>query len=227
VVVAAVVVVGVLVVVAVVVLAGVDAVGAGCAAGAVVVCGVVVVVVAVEEVLDPLGCAGVVVVVVGGGAGAFCVVVVVACVVVDFVVVVVVVVDEVVFASWPLSLSAVSICFWTAATVAAIAAGDPFAPSDESASSCFSAVWIRCTSSSVGCDLSVTTIWSAIAVVRQYGQLTLSAPAALIGAITLLRPTTSTTWKETATVVHALQLAKAKALFVFVTGSPSLTVTSA
>ena len=64
----------------------------------------------------------------------------------------------------------------------------------------------------------MTTIWSAIAVVMHAGQLTLSAPAALIGAITLLWPTIRTIWNETATVVHALQLANANALFVFVTG---------
>jgi hypothetical protein len=53
----------------------------------------------------------------------------------------------------------------------------------------------------------------------------LSAPAALIGAMTLLWPTTSTIWNETATVVQALQWAIAKALFVLVTGAPSCTVT--
>ena len=55
----------------------------------------------------------------------------------------------------------------------------------------------------------------------------MSAPAALIGAITLLRPTINTSWKETATVVHALQWASAYALLVFVTSAPPLTVTSA
>src|SRR4051794_8686278 len=58
------------------------------------------------------------------------------------------------------------------------------------------------------------------------GQLTLSAPAAFVGAITLLVPTISTTWNDTATVVHALQLASANALFVLPTGAPSFTVTS-
>jgi hypothetical protein len=53
----------------------------------------------------------------------------------------------------------------------------------------------------------------------------LSAPAALIGATILLCPMTSTIWKETATVVHALQCAIANALFVLVTGAPSCTVT--
>jgi hypothetical protein len=33
----------------------------------------------------------------------------------------------------------------------------------------------------------------------------LSAPAALIGAMMWLEPTISTSWNETATVVHALQ----------------------
>ena len=61
----------------------------------------------------------------------------------------------------------------------------------------------------------------------QAGQLTLSDPAALIGAITALRPTIRTTWNDTATVVQALQLAKAKALLLFVTGLPPLTVTRA
>jgi hypothetical protein len=103
----------------------------------------------------------------------------------------------------------------------------PAAPSCGSASSCFSAVWIRVTSSSVGCDLSVITSWSAIAVVTHDGQFTFSAPAASIGAISALRPTIRTTWNETATVVQRLQLASAKALFVLVTGAPSLTVTSA
>jgi hypothetical protein len=42
-----------------------------------------------------------------------------------------------------------------------------------------------------------------------------------------LWPTTSTTWNETATVVHALQLASAKAALRFVTSAPSLTVTTA
>ena len=58
------------------------------------------------------------------------------------------------------------------------------------------------------------------------GQFTFSAPAALIGAIVLLWPMIRTTWNETATVVHALQFAKANALFVLLTELPSLTVTS-
>ena len=91
------------------------------------------------------------------------------------------------FASWPLSASASSICCCTAATWAAIAAGVPFAPSAESAFSCCSAACdLLRRAPGDGCDVSVTTIWSAIAVVRHAGQLTLSAPAALIGAIVLL-----------------------------------------
>jgi hypothetical protein len=182
----------------------------------VVVAGLVVVVVA------GVVCAETVVVAVVVVAGA---VVVVARVVVAAVVVVVDVVGG--FATWPLSASAVSISFCTVATVAATAAGVPPAPSCGSASSSFSAAWIRETSWSVGWDLSVITSWSAIAVVTQAGQFTFSAPAASIGAISALRPTIRTTWNETATVVQRLQLASAKALFVFVTGAPSFTVTSA
>lgn len=55
----------------------------------------------------------------------------------------------------------------------------------------------------------------------------MSAPAALIGAMFLLWPTTRTTWNETATVVHALQCAIAYALLVLVTLAPPLTSTSA
>ena len=58
------------------------------------------------------------------------------------------------------------------------------------------------------------------------GQFTFSAPAALTGAIVLLWPMIRTIWNDTATVVHALQFAKAKALFVFDTDAPSFTVTS-
>ena len=43
----------------------------------------------------------------------------------------------------------------------------------------------------------------------QYGQLTFSASATLIGVILSVWPTTRTSWKETATVVQALQLASA------------------
>lgn len=61
----------------------------------------------------------------------------------------------------------------------------------------------------VGRDLRVTTIWSAMAVVAHAGHRELSASAVLTGATILLCPTTSTTWTDTATVVHALQLASA------------------
>ena len=57
--------------------------------------------------------------------------------------------------------------------------------------------------------LTETTICFAIAVVMQLGHLRLSASATLIGVIRSLWPTTSTSWKETASVVHALQLARA------------------
>jgi hypothetical protein len=40
-------------------------------------------------------------------------------------------------------------------------------------------------------------------VVVQAGQLWLRAPASLMGVMMWLWPTTSTTWKETATVVQA------------------------
>ena len=90
------------------------------------------------------------------------------------------------FATRPLSCSSVSICCWTAATSAAIALGVPSAPSAGSASSCSGP---RSASPAARCDgaaVSVTTIWSAIAVVMQAGQLTFSAPATLIGAIVSL-----------------------------------------
>ena len=67
----------------------------------------------------------------------------------------------------------------------------------------------RCSSSSDGADLTEITICFAIAVVMQLGQLRLSASATLIGMILSLWPTTSTSWKETASVVQALQLASA------------------
>jgi hypothetical protein len=130
------------------------------------------------------------------------------------------------FVSRPLFASSASICRWTATTAAAIAAGDPSAPSAGRALSCSSAARSLATSSSEGWDFNVTTIWSAIAVVMQAGQLTFSAPAALTGAIVLLWPMIKTTWNDTATVVHALQFAKANALFVLFTGAPFVTVTS-
>ena len=129
-------------------------------------------------------------------------------------------------ASRPLSVSSPSIFAWTAATEAATAAGVAVAPSAGSASSCSSAA--RVVREQFGGRVyTVTTIWSAIAAVTQEGQLPFSAPAALIGTMRLLCPTTRTTWNDTAIVVQAVQLAKANALFVFVTGAPSRTVTSA
>ena len=124
--------------------------------------------------------------------------------------------------SRPLSSSSCWICFSTSAISATAAATSP--PSAVSASSFCKAATSRCWSSADGSPVSVTTNCLAIAVVKHAGQLTLSAPAALMGAMTLLRPITSTICTETAMVVQALQLAKAKALFVFVTGCPSLTV---
>lgn len=108
----------------------------------------------------------------------------------------------------PLLLIVVSISCWTLSTSAATAAGVPLTPRDGSAFSCLSSMSSSRTSCFDGWDLSVTTIWSAIAVVTQAGQLSLSAPATLIGAIVLLWPTISTTWKETATVVQLLQSAR-------------------
>ena len=57
--------------------------------------------------------------------------------------------------------------------------------------------------------MTETTICFAIAVVMQAGQSRLSASATLIGMIRSLWPTTRTSWKETASVVQALQLASA------------------
>ena len=67
----------------------------------------------------------------------------------------------------------------------------------------------RRSSSWEGADLTEITICFAIAVVMQLGHLRLSASATLIGMILSLWPTTSTSWKETASVVQALQLASA------------------
>jgi len=127
----------------------------------------------------------------------------------------------------PLSVSVVSTACCTAATCASISAGVASAPNDGRAFSVRNAAWSFRRSSAEGCFDTVTTIWSAIAVVMQAGQSTFSAPAALIGAITSLCPTTRTTWNDTATVVHPRQCANANALLVFVTGAPSRTVTSA
>ena len=67
----------------------------------------------------------------------------------------------------------------------------------------------RRSSSSEGADLTEITSCFAIAVVMHSGQFRLSASATLIGMILSLWPTTSTSWKETASVVQALQLASA------------------
>ena len=72
--------------------------------------------------------------------------------------------------SSPLPLSWVSISRWTVPTAAAIAAGDPFAPNAGNAFSCLRSALSCATSSCGGSDLSVTTIWSAIAVVMHAGQ---------------------------------------------------------
>ena len=89
------------------------------------------------------------------------------------------------------------------------AAGVVSAPSSSSASSRSSSASDRSSSSSDGSSVSDTTIWLAMAVVTHDGQLPLSASAMLIGVTSGLVPTTSTTWNETATVVHAVQLAYA------------------
>jgi hypothetical protein len=86
----------------------------------------------------------------------------------------------------PLELSVDSTCCCTAATCAAISAGVASAPRAGSASSRASAACSLFRSSADGCSDTVTTIWSAIAVVMHAGQSTFSAPAALIGAIVSL-----------------------------------------
>ena len=77
------------------------------------------------------------------------------------------------------------------------------------ASSFSSSAVSRRRSSSEGADVTETTICFAIAVVMHYGQSRLSASATLIGVIRSLCPTTRTSWKETAKVVQASQLASA------------------
>jgi hypothetical protein len=109
----------------------------------------------------------------------------------------------------PLASISCSICCCTADTCAATATGVPWAPSCDSAPSFFRSFWSSVSSCVEGCDLSVTTIWSAIAVVIQAGQSPFSAPAALMGVMMRLSPTTRTTWKDTATVVQLWQLARA------------------
>ena len=82
-------------------------------------------------------------------------------------------------------------------------------PATARASRRSSAACRRSRSSGVGSSVSETTIWLANAAVMQYGQPTFRASATFTGAMRSLWPTTSTTWNETATVVHALQLASA------------------
>ena len=94
----------------------------------------------------------------------------------------------------------------TALTWARTSAGESFA--SIASSFCSSSVSRR-SSSSDGADVTETTICFAIAVVMHAGQLRLSASATLIGMIRSLWPTTRTSWKETARVVQALQLASA------------------
>jgi hypothetical protein len=67
----------------------------------------------------------------------------------------------------PLLCSCVSISCWTAATAAATAPGVALAPSCGSALSCLRSAASCAASSLEGWELSVTTIWSASAVVRQ------------------------------------------------------------
>ncbi|MDX6686096.1 MAG: hypothetical protein QOF86_2224 [Baekduia sp.] len=129
-------------------------------------------------------------------------------------------------ASSPLASRSCWISSWTWPTSAATAAGEPPAPSCEIASSFWSSAVSLCSSSAGGSAVMVTTIWSAIAVVTQEGQLTLSASATLIGMMVLVWPTINTNWNDTATVVHALQLASAYALLTSSTVWPPLTVTS-
>jgi hypothetical protein len=117
----------------------------------------------------------------------------------------------------PLLLSTVSICCCTPFTTAATAAGVPCTPSRGRTLSSLKICSSWCSTRSDGAAFNVTTIWSARAVVVQAGQFELSALASLTGAMTLLCPTMSTTWKETATVVHAWHLPVADALFVGVT----------
>lgn len=74
------------------------------------------------------------------------------------------------FVSRPLLWSAVSISCCTVATCEATAAGVPPAPSEGSAFSCFRSFSSVATSVADGWDFSVTTSWSASAVVVHAGQ---------------------------------------------------------
>ena len=123
----------------------------------------------------------------------------------------------------PLSSSSRWIASLTALTWARTSAGGSLV---SIASSFLSSAVSRRSSSSDGADVTETTICFAIAVVMQLGQLRLSASATLIGMIRSLCPTTRTSWKETARVVQASQLASAYAEFSLSTGSPPDTVTS-
>lgn len=75
------------------------------------------------------------------------------------------------FANRPLLLSSVWICCWTVPTAAVIAAGVPPAPSDGRPLSCLRSAASFVSNACDGCEVSVTTIWSASAVVMQAGQL--------------------------------------------------------
>ena len=70
----------------------------------------------------------------------------------------------------PLSSSSVSTSCWTASTCDATAVGVPWAPSAGNAFNCFSAASSFASNAAVGWALSVTTSWSAIAVVVHAGQ---------------------------------------------------------
>ena len=120
-------------------------------------------------------------------------------------------------ASNPLLVSTISTCRCTVFTTAATAAGVPRSPSNGRTFSSFKICSSCCSSRWDGAAFSVTTIWSAIAVVAQAGQFELRALASFTGAMTLLCPTISTIWNDTATVVQAVHLPVAVALFVGVT----------
>jgi hypothetical protein len=74
------------------------------------------------------------------------------------------------FATSPLWFRVVSTSCWTVATWEATTAGVPPAPRAGRAFSCFSACSSLASSARDGCEFSVITIWSAIAVVVQAGQ---------------------------------------------------------
>lgn len=72
--------------------------------------------------------------------------------------------------SSPLLCNALWISCWTVPTADATAAGVPPAPNEGSAFNRFRSLSSVATSAAEGCDFSVTTIWSASAVVMQAGQ---------------------------------------------------------